>query len=193
MREIDSLMDYATLVAPIDGTVSQILARPGDLATPGKALVHIVSSTGLYLNLSLPETLRASEILHNGTLRELTSKNKAGVTGLVQYVAPLPGDHGLVEGQYLAVSVVVHRANDVLIPMDALLTMDGSTSVFELTAEGKAVRRPVNITFRGVEGVTVAEDLSGRTVIIAKPDILLRISAGVPAVIDTGNKGAEHV
>ena len=61
MREIDSLMNYATLVAPIDGTVSQILARPGDLATSGKPLLRISSKTGLYLNLSMPDTCAPSK------------------------------------------------------------------------------------------------------------------------------------
>ncbi|MGA9477227.1 MAG: biotin/lipoyl-binding protein, partial [Desulfobacterales bacterium] len=78
MREIDSLMNYATLVAPIDGTVSQILARPGDLATSGKPLLRISSKTGLYLNLSLPDTIVASQVLLDGLALQLTSRNQAG-------------------------------------------------------------------------------------------------------------------
>jgi RND family efflux transporter MFP subunit len=181
-REIDSLIDYATLSAPIDGTVSQILARPGDLATPGKPLVRISSRAGLYLNLSLPDTLRPDEAMLQGQPLPLTSKDQTGETGLVQYVAPLPADAGLVEGQYVNVDVVLHKGEDVLVPIDALLTMDGSSSVFVLDSDGKAQRLNVAIKVRGVEGVVVDQNLAGRKVIMAKPDILLRVATGVPVV-----------
>jgi membrane fusion protein, multidrug efflux system len=182
VREIDSLMNYATLVAPIDGTVSRILARPGDLATPGKPLMRIASKTGLYLNLSLPDTLRADEALLAGRTLPLTSKDQTGETGLVQYVAPLPQNAGLVEGQYVNVDVVVYKGEGVLLPIDALLTMDGTSSVFVLSSDGKAHRTAVTIKARGVEGVTVVQDMAGRKVIVAKPDILLRVASGVPVV-----------
>ena len=183
MRGIDSLMGYATLVSPIDGTVSQIMVRPGGLATPGKPLLGIASKTGLYLRLSLPDNIQAANILFKGRESALTSRHQAGETGLVQYVAPLPADENLVEGQYLNVHVVIYKAEGVLVPFDALLTMDGSSSVFVLPGDGKAERQIVHIKARGVEGVAVTENLAGRTVIVAKPDILLRVSTGVPVVL----------
>jgi len=180
MREVDSLMNYATLVAPIDGTVSQILARPGDLATPGKPLVRISSKAGLYLNLSLPDALRVDKVAMAGQVLPLTSKDQTGETGLVQYVAPLPQNIGLVEGQFVNVNVVLFKGEDVLVPIDALLTMDGSSSVFVLTPDGKAQRLSVAIKTRGVEGAVIDQNLAGRRIIVAKPDILLRVAAGVP-------------
>jgi len=183
MHEIDSLMDYATLASPIDGTVSQILVRPGDLATPGKPLVRISSKTGLYLNLSLPDTFRANEVMVKDQVFPLTSRDQAGETGLVQYVAPLPQNMGLVERQFVNVRVIVYKADSVLLPVDALLTMNGDASVFVLEPDGKTARRmTVHIIHRGIEGVAVSENLGGQTVIVAKPDILLRVSAGVPIV-----------
>jgi multidrug efflux pump subunit AcrA (membrane-fusion protein) len=180
IREIESLMDYATVISPIDGTVSQSLAKPGDLATPGSPLFRVASRAGLYLTLSLPDTLQPSEILFDGQALRLTSKHQAGETGLVQYVAPLPAGQNIAEGQYVNVFVVVYKGEDVLAPVDALLTMDGVSSVFVLAPDGKAQRLRVHIKARGVEGVTVTENLGGRTVIVAKPDILLRVAAGVP-------------
>jgi RND family efflux transporter MFP subunit len=182
MREIDSLMNYATLVAPIDGTVSQILARPGDLATPGKPLLRIASRSGLYLNLSLPHSGHATEVLLQGHTLPLTSKEQTGETGLVQYVAPLPQNIGLVEGQFVNVDVVIFTGEDVLVPVDALLTMDGSSSIFALDSDGHAQRLRVEIKVRGVEGAVIDQNLAGRKVIVAKPDILLRVATGVPVV-----------
>lgn len=182
MRGIDSLMKYATLVAPIDGTVSQILVRPGDLATPGKPLLRISSRSGLYLELSLPHSGHATEVLLQGQPLPLTSKEQTGETGLVQYVAPLPQNIGLLEGQFINVNVVTFRGENVLVPIDALLTMDGSSSVFVLDGDGKAQRLSIEIKARGVEGVIIDQNLADRKIIVAKPDILLRVATGVPVV-----------
>ncbi|GAB6909770.1 RND efflux system, membrane fusion protein [Desulfosarcina cetonica] len=183
VKEIEELSSYARILAPASGTLSQVMVSPGDLATPGKPLFRISSKAGLYLNLSLPSSLPAANITLQGHLLPLTSKEQTGDTGLVQYVAPLPPDTGLVEGEYANVNVIVYQGEGVLLPVDALLTLDDSASVFVLSADGKAERLRVTITARGVEGVTVEQNLSGRRVIVAKPDILLRVAAGVPVTI----------
>ncbi len=180
IREIDSLKDYATVTSPIGGTLSQSLIKPGDLATPGKPLFRVASKSGLYLNLSMPDTVHPSEIIVNGQTLRLTPKDHAGATGLIQYVAQIPGGQDLVEGQYVNVRVIVFTDENVRIPVDALLTMDGSSSVFALTSKGIPERLTVHIQARGAEGVVVRENLAGKRVIIAKPDILLRVAAGVP-------------
>jgi RND family efflux transporter MFP subunit len=180
IREIEELSTYAHILAPVDGIVSQILARPGDLATPGKPLVRISSTEGLYLKLSLPGSVPAAEVIIQGKTLPLTSKDQAGETGLVQYVAPLPPNAGMVEGEYVNVNVIVYQGQGVLVPVDALLTMDGSSSVFVMSGDNKAERVDVSIKARGIEGVTVEPNLSDRRVIVAKPDILLRVATGVP-------------
>ena len=182
IREIEELSSYARILAPVTGTLSQVLTSPGDLATPGKPLFRIASKTGLYLNLSLPSSVPAEKIVLHDKILPLASKNQTGATGLVQYVAPLPLGAGMIEGEYISVNVVIYQGNDVLLPVDTLLTMDGSSSVFVLDSEGKAERLNVTVKARGAEGVTVEQDLSGRRVIVAKPDILLRVAAGVPVV-----------
>jgi RND family efflux transporter MFP subunit len=180
VQEIENLISYARILAPVSGTLSQVLVSPGDLATPGKPLFRIASKAGLYLNLSLPSSVHATKIILRGNALLLTSKDQTGDTGLVQYVASLPPNTGMVEGEYVNVQVVLYQGEDVLLPVDALLTMNGSSSVFVLSADGKAERLNVTIKARGVEGVTVEQNLSGKKVIVAKPDILLRVAAGVP-------------
>ena len=183
IREIEELSSYARILAPVSGTLSQVMAHPGDLATPGKPLFRVASSAGLYLNLSLPGSVPAAEITLQGRTLPLTSRDQTGETGLVQYVAPLPPNAGMVQGEYVNVNVVVYQGEGVLLPVDALLTMDGSSTVFALASDGKAERLNVTIKARGVEGVTVEQDLSGLRVIVAKPDILLRVAAGVPVTV----------
>ena len=182
IREIEEVSSYSRILAPVSGTLSQVLVSPGDLATPGKPLFRIASQTGLFLKLSLPSTVPGIELTLRGHTLPLTSKQQTGETGLVEYVAPLPPDTDLIEGEYVNVNVIVHKGEGVLLPVDALLTMDGSSSVFVLSSDGKAERVNVTIEARGVEGVAVEQNLSGKRVIVAKPDILLRVAAGVPVV-----------
>lgn len=182
IRGVDELSSYARILAPVSGTLSQVMASPGDLATPGKPLFKISSKAGLYLNLSLPASVHSAEIILNGHPLPLTSKDQTGANGLVQYVAPIPSNAGLVEGEYVDVNVVVYKGKSVLLPVDALLTINGSSSVFVLSKDGKAERMHVDIKARGVEGVTVEQNIAGSKIIVAKPDILLRVAAGVPVI-----------
>ena len=181
IREVDSLISYATITSPIDGTVSRSLVKPGDMAMPGKPLMRIAAKTGLYLNISLPDTLHAGEAVFQGKKVPLTPKGQASTSGLVQYVVQIPDGSGVVEGQFVNVRVVVYDGNNVLMPVDSLLTMNGVSSVFVLKGD-KAEKVPVHVVARGVEGVVLQEDFAGRRVIIAKPDILLRASTGVPVL-----------
>jgi len=182
IQEIEALISYTVIASPGSGTVSDVAISAGDLATPGKVLFHIAVSTGLYLNLSLPDGLAAGQIEFKGQRLDLSPKNQATASGLVQYVTPLPDGIGVVEGQYVNVRVIVYAGENVLVPVDGLLTANGTSAVFVLS-DGKAVRTPVHISARGTEGVVVSENLNGQTIVTAKPDILLRLVTGAPPVV----------
>lgn len=182
IREIETLSSYSTLVAPVSGTVSEILVNSGDIAVPGKDLLRISADQGLYLTLSLPDSITPQGLLINDTAIKAVPRNQASAAGLVQYVAPLDNQSGLVEGQYLNLQVVLFTGSSVLVPMDGLLTMGGKTYV--LVLEGDLARKvPVTVLHRGSEGAVVAEDLTGKTILMAKPDILLRAATGVPVLV----------
>jgi RND family efflux transporter MFP subunit len=183
IKDMESQISYATLNAPIDGRVSQLLARPGDLATPGKPILKISSKSGLYLTISLPDRLRPTSVLLQGQEFPLTPKDQTSETGLVQYVSPLPPNSGFVEGQFVNVNIVLFKGEAVLVPMDALLTMGNASWVFTVEPDGKAKRIEVTVKVKGVEGAIVEPDLANRKVILAKPDILLRVATGVPIIV----------
>ncbi|MBU0910562.1 MAG: efflux RND transporter periplasmic adaptor subunit [Proteobacteria bacterium] len=182
-KEIQSLLSYTDILAPTCGTVSKREVMVGDMAMPGKTLFRIAACSGQYLNLSLPASLQATQALWQGHALALSARNQAtATTGLAQYVAPMPKESGTLEGQYVRIDLVIYAGNTVLLPMDALLTIDGRTSVF-IWENGAAVKTPVTIIARGSEGVVVAEALEARTVLMAKPDILLRVASGAPVKV----------
>ena len=189
IKEVAALASYATVTAPIDGTVSQRLVQAGDLAQPGKPLFKIAAKAGRYVNLSLPDTTPATAIILEGRTLPLTAKNEAGSTGLCQYLAPLPAEIAAVEGQYLNLRVVIYQDRNVLVPADALLGVDGESFVLSY-ANHRAVKTRVDIVAQGREGVVVRQDLSGQEVLLAKPDILLRAAAGVPVRLATEPQAA---
>ncbi|RMG56115.1 MAG: hypothetical protein D6717_07060, partial [Gammaproteobacteria bacterium] len=67
-------------------------------------------------------------------------------------------------------------------PTDVLLTTQGVTNVL-VYEDGKVHKTPVTVTRRGSEGVMVQESLGGKTLLLAKPDILLRATTGAPVKI----------
>lgn len=184
-KEIQSLLSYTDIIAPTCGTVSGREVKVGDMALPGKTLFRIAACSGQYLTLSLPASVTGSRALWQGHSLPLSAKNQAAASGLAQYVAPLPENAASMEGQYVTIKLVIYEGNTVLLPMDALLTIDGRTSIF-VWENGKAVRTTLTIIARGSEGVVAAEALGGKTVLMAKPDILLRAAAGAPVLLAAG-------
>ncbi len=181
-KEIDNQLDYMSIISPIDGILSARLVTVGDMAVPGKPLVKISAADGLYLDVKLPATISAAYIRLADQLLPLTAKNQAGPSGLREYRSALPAGTSAVEGEFQNVSVIVFSGQDILLPDDVLLSVQGKTSVL-IYADGAVKKLPVTIKQRGIEGVTVTEDLAGRTLLSAKPDILLRASSGVPVMI----------
>lgn len=187
IREVEELSSYARIVAPVDGTLSERLAGVGDLALPGKPLFRIAAAKGLFLDIRLPADIGTDAVLIDGRSFTLTPKNQAGPTGLKEYRAQLPLGTTLVEGEYVNVDLVLYSGEGVLLPNDTLLTIGGTTNV--LAYENGHVRKiPVTVVQRGSEGVMVQEDLAGMTLLMAKPDILLRATSGVPVrIFSNGN------
>ena len=181
-KEIDNQLSYTSIVSPIDGTLSARLVMVGDMALPGKPLVKIAAATGLYLDVNLPAGITGRSIRVNSQEFPLTPKNQAGPSGLREYRSALPLGSSAIEGEYLNIELLVFKGEGILLPDDVLLSAQGKTWVL-LYTDGKVKKVPVTIEQRGVEGVTVKEDLAGRTLLLAKPDILLRASSGVPVII----------
>ncbi len=190
IQEIDNLAKYARILSPVSGTLSERLVQVGDLALPGKPLFKIAANEGLYLDVKLPSDLQTSAIQYKSQQIPLTAKNQAGPSGLREYRAQLPLGSSLVEGEFLNISLVIYIGHGLLLPNDVLLTTQGTTSVLIYT-DGKVNKTSVSVTRRGSEGVMVEEDLTGKTLLLAKPDILLRATSGAPVKIL--RHGQDHV
>ena len=187
IKEVESLLTYASITSPISGTLSKRMVMVGDMTGPGKTLFQISAGSGFYINMFLPDSVKPHSIIFHGESLALVPKNQATATGLVQYLAALSDSTGFVEGQYVNVQVVVYQGETSLLPMDGILNVGGKSFVYVMEGS-KAEKISVNIIARGSEGLVVDVDLSGKTVITAKPDILLRVSTGVPILTSENQK-----
>jgi len=186
-NEIDTQLSYTRITAPINGTLSARLAMVGDLALPGKPLLKISAADGLYLDVKLPATIQSEAIRYQNQEFPLTAKNQAGSSGLREYRAQLPLGNTLVEGEFLNVSVVLYQGEGILLPNDVLLTVQGRTNVLSYH-DDKVEKTQVTVIRHGSEGIMVKENLSGKTLLLAKPDILLRSTSGAPVkILNHGN------
>lgn len=183
---------YATITAPFDGVVSQRLAQPGDLVTPGKPLLKIIdSSAGNRLLVNVPEHLRPVALkLGKQTLGEQTLALRpwpeAGAQGLRRFEART-SEGGFLPGARIEAQVVVFQAEGaVFLPRQCLLGDDGHTASVLRIQGDKIVAQRVTLAASGEEGAATLDiGLALQQIACASPDILTRLAAGVPFKLST--------
>ena len=176
MKSLENQLSYATLVAPIDGVITKTLAAVGDVTMPGKPMVQIGAKKGFSLLVRTPEDITPKAVIYKGKEYELNSLNST-YHGLKEFKAYLNDAKGVTSGERIEVEVVVYEGKGTLLPFDAILNRQGSSEVLEVNATHATPRR-VTILQSAQEGVVVADDLSGVKIVVAKPDILLKLTSG---------------
>ena len=180
----------ATVTAPFAGVVSQRLAQPGDLATPGKPLLKIVDTrSGSRLLVSVPETVQPTALRVGGQTLPLRPWPEAGPQGLRRYEARAP-DGAFMPGSRIEVRAVVFESGQaVFLPRACLFNDDGkSATVLRLPDDKKVEPLRIALAAAGEEGAaTLDARLHGQRVACASPDILTRLAAGVPFRVQGGN------
>ena len=77
----------------------------------------------------------------------------------------------------MKVDVIIFEQKAIKLPFDALLNRDGKSYVLRIK-EGHATAQEVHIVQSGEQGVVIKEDLEGAKIVLAKPDILLKLLSG---------------
>jgi len=173
--ELKNNLSYATITSPVNGVISKTFSNRGALSAPGKPLVAISSKSGFYLMVRIPSDLPITGVEFQGKRYSATS---LGTTyhGLSEYKV-YTGDTKLISGDRVEVNVIVFQQKAMLLPFDALLNKDGKNYVLVIN-KNKAQAQEVHIIQSAEQGVVVSENLEGNNIVLAKPDILLRLSSG---------------
>lgn len=167
-------LSYATVRAPVSGTVARVLAEPGQTVGPETPVVAIVNDRLIYAEISVPERLYGSFRGREGSMtarilpeaypeREPFEGTVSSVASVIeassrtfQVEVAIPNEDGLLRpGMYVnAVFVVETYPNALLVPDAAVYTRAGGNVVYGVH-NGKAVEYSV-----------VTQDLPGEHTII---------------------------
>jgi len=173
--ELRNNLSYATITSPVDGRVSKTFSSRGSLSAPGKPLLAISSSNGFYLLVRVPTDLPLISVAFGGKEYSATALDST-FHGLAEYKVYV-GNKKLTTGDRVEVNVVTFHQKAVLLPFDTILNRDNKSYVL-LIKGNKAEPKEVHIIQSAQEGVVVSEDLQGKALVVAKPDILLRLLSG---------------
>lgn len=173
--ELKNNLSYATITAPVDGVIAKTYASKGALSAPAKPLMAISSKNGFFLLVRTPTDLQLQGVALDGKTYDATPLGST-LRGLAEYKV-YTGAHNLISGDRVEVSVIVYKHKGILLPFDAVLNRDGKSYV--LVVDGKkAVPQEVHIIQSGEQGVVVSEMLEGKQIVVAKPDVLLKLTSG---------------
>ena len=168
-------LSYATITSPVDGVVSKSFVSQGAISSPGKPLLSIRSKNGFYLKVRVPSETKIKGVILNHKFYSATPLNST-FHGLNEYKV-YTNDNSLVTGDRVQVDVVVFNQQATLLPFDAILNRDGKSFVLVVNGN-RAKPQEVHILKSAEQGVAISDNLEGKKIVVAKPDILLKLTSG---------------
>ncbi len=175
-KELQNELTYTVLKSNVDGIVSKRFLNVGDLAMPGHPILKINSKEGNYLLVRAPKDVKVYSVIYNK--KEYPVKHlHSTFNSLNEYRCDVE-DKNLIEGERVEVNVVTFKGTGTLLPYDAILNRNGKNYVL-LAKKDKAIPKEINIKASGKNGVVVEEELNGQKIVLAKPDILLKLLSGI--------------
>lgn len=180
-----AMLDFTRITAPFSGIVSRKLASVGDLATPGKPLLHLEEENNLEVVTDIPEAMIA-RINKGDTLRLAIPSAPETKSGTVAEVSPvadpssrtspvklrLAPNPQLRSGQFARVTLAMAEVQTLTIPLEAIL-MHGQMEKVYVIDNGKLALRLVRSGARGDGRIEIESGLTeGESVAIpASPQL----------------------
>lgn len=179
-----SQMRYASVVAPINGVVTQKMANAGDLAAPGRPVLVIEGLKKLQVRTQVSSDVYAR--IKTGEKVGIVQDGDAAqapVEGVIAQVVPaadpashshlvkidLPAGSGLSSGNFVRVGFAVGERAGIRVPVAALAERAGITGVFVVDAQGIARYRMVRTGAAGDGMVEIQSGLNaGDKVVISQ-------------------------
>jgi RND family efflux transporter MFP subunit len=181
---------FITITAPFDGTITEKMIEPGNMASPATPLLRLESLRGFRLEVRVDES-RLGGIRHGDSVPVVLGPGNSLVTGTVDEVSravdadtraflvkiALPDVPGLRSGQFGKARFRGSPRHALTIPSSAIVRRGQLTSVF-VVDKGRARVRLVNLS----ESEVVAGLTESELVVLSPPAGLTdgrRVSVGV--------------
>lgn len=192
--DLAAARDMTVLTSPLAGTVTEVIARPGMIPSPGDPLVRVADLGRFVVSLRV-SAAEAAEIREGqparlangevGRVRRLALQADP-VTRLVEVEVEFPPTAGLVPGTLATVEIqVAARESAVWVPRAAV--RDGG--VWKVDAEGLARRAPVRTGLEARDQIEILDGVAPGDRVVVEGGALL--SDGVRVRIINGGIGAD--
>ncbi len=176
LSDLNNMLTYAVITSPVSGRISKTMVNVGDMAMPGHPIANVSAINGFYLLIRVPTSLRVYGVVFDGRTYEAIPLNST-FNSLAEYKVYVD-KKDMTTGNREEISVIVYEGKAMELPFDAILNRDGKSYVMVRDGD-RAVAESVNQVESGEEGVVVSNNgLSGKELVVAKQDILLRLLGG---------------
>lgn len=185
LEEAETILDYATIAAPIDGVVIDKQVEAGDTVSPGQTLLQLYDPTRMQLVASVRESLtRRLEVGQtvpveieslglecHGTISEIVPEaQSASRTFAVKVTGPCP--EGVYPNMFGRLIIPLGNEQVLTVPVEAVRQV-GQLNIVEVVSQGVLQRRSVQLG-RRIDGAF--EVLSGlrsgeRVAIVGPPQL----------------------
>jgi len=187
--QAETTASFTTIVAPFDGTVTEKMVEPGNMATPGAPLLRVEGTGGFRLEVRVDES-RIADIRPGDSVQVLLAKGMVVVESQVVEVSRavdadaraflvkvgLPASEGLRSGEFGKARFTGTLRRVLSVPASAIVRRGQLASVF-VVDNGRARLRLVNVS-----GAEVLAGLAeGEPVIVSPPPGLVdgrRVTVG---------------
>jgi len=173
--ELTNNLSYATITSPVDGVIAKTFVNQGAISAPGKPLVTISSKNGFYLLVRVPSDLPIKGVNFHGKKNDAIALGST-FNGLAEYKVYI-GSTDLTSGDRVEVDVVTFDDKATLLPFDALLNRNGKSYVLVISGN-KADVEEIHTIQSAQQGIVISDNLEGKDIVVAKPDILLKLTSG---------------
>jgi len=181
-HQAETVMGYASVVCPMDGVVSERLADPGDLATPGNTLLRIFDPARLLLEApireglvtrvkvgdKLPATLDALGLKLETEVREIVPSVDAGSRTFLAKLC-LPPTEGVMPGMFGTVSLSLGERQALLVP-EAAVVRAGQLEYVSVVSGGRTTRVLIRTAPAGAGYAEVLAGLKAGDVVVLPKD-----------------------
>jgi RND family efflux transporter MFP subunit len=178
-EEASAMLGYARVAAPFDGLITEELVKPGDFATPGRALFTLEAADQLRAEVQVPESLPVPAA--DAPLTVLADARE--IPGRLVEVSPaadpvartrlakisLPANSGARSGQFVRVLWPAGEGTALTVPADAVSVLGQMERVF-VVDDGRVALRLVKTAGRDAGRAIVASGVdAGESVVVAPP------------------------
>ena len=184
LRQAQMALDYATVTAPISGTVTMVNANVGSYATASAPMFEIANVDTLEISAGINEQnvskisigqevllkiASVSDQWMSGTITEISKVMNAQTKAYPVTIAMRNKDDALVAGMYAEVRVVVDHADDVLvIPVDAIVYKEAKPFAFVAQPDGTVKEAALTLGIHDGDNYVVTEGLQAGDLIVVK-------------------------